>query len=180
MAVTGGGVSGQQILIGKVTGLFGVAGWVKVRSYTRPSRNITAYRAWRVMPGDNRDTPSAPVLEATHRHHGGVIAKFAGIDDRDAAAALLGCELTVAADELPDLPHDEYYWFQLIGLEVVNIEGRVLGVVRQLLETGAHDVLVVAGEGGDYLIPYVNGEYVKAVDPEHGRMRVDWQVEWRT
>ena len=174
-------MSEQHILIGKITGLFGIAGWVKVHSYTRPWQNIITYPAWRVVVSEDASGALLePVLESARRHLGGSIAKFEGVDDRNAAAALLGCSLTIEEAQLASLPHDEYYWFQLLGLGVVNTEGEVLGVVKRLLETGANDVLVVEGEGGSYLIPYVDGDYVKAVNLEKRQMKVDWKVEWQT
>ncbi len=175
-------MSGRHIPIGKVAGLFGVAGWVKVRSYTRPRQNIVHYPAWRLTPGAEPSHPPAasPPLESARTHGDGVIAKFAGVDDRAAAAALLEREITLERTRFAPLPASEYYWFELIGLEVVNAEGRTLGVVRRLLETGANDVLVVEGDHGSHLIPYVDGDYVQAVDLEEMRMKVNWKREWRT
>ncbi len=170
-------MSGRHIPIGKIIGLFGIAGWVKVHSYTRPRHNIVAYTSWRLAP--HRGSLSSPAFESARRHGNGVAAKFAAVDDRTAAVALLGREVTVDRAQFSNLPPGEYYWFQLVGLTVVGAEGRVLGVVRRLLETGANDVLVVAGEDGDYLIPYVDGAYVKAVNLEKMRVEVDWKAEWR-
>ncbi len=167
-------MSGRHIPIGKITGLFGVAGWTKVYSYTSPRWNIIEYSPWRLAA--HAGAVQSPALESARRHGDGVIAKFAGIDDRDAAAALAGCEITVAETQFADLPPGEYYWFQLIGLEVVNTGGRVLGLVKRLLETGANDVLVVEGDEGSHLIPYVRRDYIKAVDLEKMRIEVDWEA----
>ena len=167
----------RHIPIGKIIGLFGVAGWVKVHSYTRPRQNIIAYSRWRLSPREGALVFS-PELESVRRRGGGVVAKFAGIDDRTAAGALLGREVTVEKTQFAPLPEGEYYWFQLVGLEVVNTRRRVLGVVRCLLETGGNDVLVVENGRKRRLIPYVNGDYVKVVDLGKMRIEVEWDEEW--
>ncbi len=171
-------MSARHVPIGKIVGLFGIAGWVKIHSYTRPRWNLTAYPEWRVVLCE------APfefaLLESSRRRGAGVIAKFQGIDDRTAAAALVGREVTIEETRFADLPPDEYYWFQLIGLEVVSTAGERLGNVKRLLETGANDVLVVEGDGVRHLIPYVSGDYVKGVNLDEMRIEVEWRAEWRT
>ena len=171
-------MSGRHIPIGKITGLFGVAGWVKVYSYTRPQHNIIQYCGWRLSQDGNWS--ALRLLESARRHGGGVIAKFSGIDDRSAAAALVGHEVAVEEAQFERLPSGEYYWFQLLGLEVINGTGQRLGRVKHLLETNANDVLVVEDDAQRHLIPYVRDTYVKAVDLEAGHMQVDWQAVWRS
>lgn len=170
-------MSARQVPIGKVSGLLGVAGWVKIHSYTRPRWNAAAYSGWRVTLRE--EPPESAVLESSRRRGDGVIAKFRGIDDRTAAAVLVGREITVEETSLAPLPPGEYYWFQLIGLEVVSTVGERLGRVERLLETGANDVLVVEGAGARHLIPYVSGDYVKGVDLDEMRIEVEWRAEWR-
>ena len=174
-------MSGRYVPVGRVTGLHGVAGWVVVHSYTRLRRNIIEYSPWRLArdedsPGSREESPP---LESAHSRGNRVLAKFTGFDDRAAAAGLLRREIVVAEARFAPLPEGEYYWFQLVGLEVVNAEGRVLGVVRRLLETGANDVLVVEGAGGSHLIPYVSRDYVRAVNLEQARIEVAWEAEWQ-
>ena len=100
------------------------------------------------------------------------MASFAGIRDRNEALAISGCAIGVPAGTFPPAAPDEYYWRDLIGLNVVNSDGTAMGVVERLIETGAHDVLVVKGEQ-ERLIPFVE-QFVIQVLPEQGFVRVDW------
>ena len=161
--------------------MFGVSGWVKVYSYTRLRRSITEYQPWYLTSDEGLAEPRVVVLalESSRVHNGGVIAKFTGVYDRAAAGRLVGREITIAEEQLAPLPESEYYWFQLVGLKVVNAEGQELGVVSHMLETGANDVLVVEGANGSHLIPYVPGDYVKTVDLEKMRIEVVWDAGWR-
>lgn len=118
----------------------------------------------------------APVTEAK-THGKGLVAKFKGSDDRDAAAHLNGQEIAIRRDQLPPAAEGEYYWSDLQGLEVFTTEGVSLGKVDHLLETGANDVLVVKGER-ERLIPYVTGPIVKKVDLNAGTMQVDWDPDF--
>ena len=168
----------QYIPIGKVVGFFGIAGWVKIHSYTLPRENITEYSPWHLT--SNKEICRSPTLESVRKQGSGMVAKFLGINDRTAAAAFLGCEITVEETQFKHLLQGEYYWFQLVDLTVVSLEGHILGGVKRLIETGANDVLVVEGEGRRYLIPYVNDIYIKEVDLEKMQIKVDWGVEWYT
>lgn len=165
--------------MGRVAGLFGVRGWLKIVSYTAPVENILHYRPWYLRAADA--APDAPWVEQTvaeGRHHGkGVIVRFAAHHDRDAAQRVLGAEIAVRRDQLPALDAGEYYWADLVGLKVVTLEGVELGVVDHLMETGANDVLVVKGER-ERLIPYIPGEVVREVDRAHAVLRVDWDPEF--
>jgi 16S rRNA processing protein RimM len=111
----------------------------------------------------------------------GLVARLAPVDgepilDRDAAAALVGCDIAVPRDHLPPLPEGEHYWVDLIGLRVVGRDGDELGAVVDVIDTGAHGVLVVAGER-KRLIPLVTGSIVEAVDLDAGRIRVNWHPD---
>ena len=120
--------------------------------------------------------PIAPVTEAK-THGKGLVAKFKGCDDRDAAARLNGQEIAIRRDQLPPAEEGEYYWRDLQGLEVLTLDGVSLGKVDHLLETGANDVLVVKGDR-ERLIPYVTGPIVKAVDLKAGTLQVDWDPDF--
>jgi len=167
-------VERHSIVLGRVTGLYGVQGWVKVFSDTRPREAITRYSP--LMLGHEENWREAPV-DGAKAHGKGVIIKFQGCDDRDAAAALMGQEIAVWRDQLPPLPDGEYYWADLVGLEVINEEGVQLGTVDSLFETGANDVIVVKGER-ERLIPYVSGDVVRKVDLTAGTMTVDWDPDF--
>ena len=158
------------VVVGRVVGLFGVRGWIKVYSYTQPKENIFDYRPWQIG-GVPRE------LEAGQVHGKGLIAKLAGCDERDAAAVLIDAEICIERAQLPVLPQDEYYWSDLIGLRVINRSGEELGRVRDLLETGAHDVLVVQG-AGEHLIPFVPEQFIERIDVAEGIMEVDWNTDF--
>ncbi|HSP00179.1 MAG TPA: ribosome maturation factor RimM [Thioalkalivibrio sp.] len=164
----------HSIVLGRVTGLYGVQGWVKVFSDTRPREAITRYDP--LMLGHEGNWREAPV-DGAKAHGKGVIIKFQGCDDRDAAAALMGQEIAVWRDQLPPLPDGEYYWADLVGLQVINEEGVQLGTVDSLFETGANDVIVVKGER-ERLIPYVSGDVVRKVDLAAGTLTVDWDPDF--
>lgn len=115
----------------------------------------------------------------------GLVARLDGIDDRDRAVDLVGNEVAIQMSQLPPVAQDEFYWAQLEGLRVVNLEGEELGCVSHLFETGANDVLVVrhgrddetdAGRTGERLIPYVKG-VVRSVDLDGGVITVDWHAD---
>jgi 16S rRNA processing protein RimM len=164
----------QRVVLGRVSGLFGVKGWVKLHSFTEPPENLLAYRDLELgLAGRWR----AVRLEEARPHGRGLIGRFAGIADRDAAAALLDAELAVDRTGLPATAADEYYWADLVGLAVETVDGLALGRVDHLIETGAHDVLVVSGER-ERLIPWVPGQYVTEVDLAGGRIVVDWDPEF--
>lgn len=117
-----------------------------------------------------------PVI-AGGQHGKSIIAKLDGIDTREQAAGLVGQEIFIERAELPELPENQYYWVDLVGLQVFTMEGDSLGVVDSLLETGAHDVLVVGGER-ERLIPFVPDTFVKSVDMAKGRILVAWDPDF--
>ncbi len=162
----------KPVILGHVTGLFGVKGWIKVRSYTEPREAILDYKDWLLLRND--DLQSVKLAEGK-RHGKTVIARIEGVDDRDAAARYVGDDIGVSREALPDTPRGEYYWADLEGLRVVHKDGRTLGKVAYLLATGANDVLVVHGDQ-EILIPFVPDEVIKDVDLAAGVISVDW--EW--
>ncbi|QKT04719.1 ribosome maturation factor RimM [Ectothiorhodospiraceae bacterium 2226] len=165
--------SRELIEMGRVAGLYGVRGWVKVWSYTQPRENLLAYPEWILRRGEQEWTVS---VEA--RVHGrGLVARLGDIEDRDAAAAWVGADILVPRAALPPLAPGEYYWSDLIGLEVVTLTGTPLGEVADLLETGANDVLVVRGDR-ERLVPYVKDTVVHEVDLAARRIRVDWDPDF--
>jgi len=171
--------TGDRILVGKITGVYGVKGWVKVYSYTEPREGIAAYRPWYLKQGKTTPQWREIDLAQAKRHGKTVIAKFDGCDDRDAAMLLIGAEIGINQDQLGSLTNKEYYWRDLIGLRVIDQQGTELGDVKNLLETGANDVLVVAGaEGREHLIPWIMDHVILRVDLDEGSILVDWQVDW--
>ena len=162
----------QPVVLGRISGLFGVKGWVKVYSYTEPREAVLEYRRWLLSAKDG--WREATVAEG-QRHGKTIIARIDGYVDRDQAAELIGTEIAVPRDELPEAEEGRFYWSDLEGLRVVHRDGTELGRVAYLLETGANDVMVVQGEQ-ERLIPFVMGEVILGVDLANGRIDVDW--EW--
>ena len=160
----------ERVACGRVAGAHGVRGWLRVRSDTRPSDNLLRYPRWQLRGGaERRDCR----LERGRRQGRLLLAKLAAVDDRDAAAALAGREIWIEASAFAPLPEGEYYHHQLLGLAAVDQRGAPLGRVARILETGAHDVLLIEG-GEERLVPYVPGETVLAVELGAGRIRVRW------
>jgi 16S rRNA processing protein RimM len=149
-----------------------VRGWVKVFSDTRPRGNILDYTPWLVK---RRDGWEAMALAEGRVHGPGVIARLEGYSDRDQAQTLVGAEIAVRRNQLPPVKKGEYYWADLEGLRVVNLEGVELGTVSHLFETGANDVVVVTGER-ERLLPYTR-HVIREVDLVARVLRVDWDPE---
>lgn len=163
----------NPVVMGRVIGLFGVRGWVKVYSHTRDKADLLHYRCWLVQ----RPEGWREYRVAEGRAQGpGLVARLEGIEDRDQASGLVGSDIAVPQADLPPPAPGEYYWTQLEGLRVVNQDGIELGQVSHLFETGANDVMVVRGER-ERLIPYIR-DVVKQVDLAAGEMRVDWDAEF--
>jgi len=157
-------------VLGRITGPFGVRGWLKVMSFTDPLEQILDYPIWRV------DQPRAGRRELrpleSRRHGKGLVVRFEGIDDRDAAIALGRLDLWVERRDLPALKKGEYYRADLVGFEVVNLQGQPLGRVDHFLDLPANAVMVVAGLR-EHWLP-LGPDQVFRVDLEHGRITVDW------
>ena len=166
--------AGKRVILGKVGAVFGVRGWVKLWSYTDPPENLLQYRE--VELGRGGDWSAVELAEG--RTHGeGLVGRFAGIEDRDAAAALVCAELGVAREALPATDEGEFYWTDLVGLEVVTRDGVSLGRVSGMMATGANDVMVVAGDR-ERLLPFLPGRCVDEVDLAGGRIVVDWDPDF--
>ncbi len=169
-------VGREPVRVGRICGVYGIRGWVKVYSYCDPREAILGYQPWLLARADGRWEP-IQVVEG-RRHGPTVVARLEGVADRDAAEAFMGREIAVPRGALPSPGPGEYYWSELIGLEVHNTSGVALGRVTGLLETGAHDVLVVRGADRERLIPFVEPVYVKSVDLDGGTIVVDWEPDY--
>ncbi|MDJ0833099.1 MAG: ribosome maturation factor RimM [Gammaproteobacteria bacterium] len=161
------------IEIGHILAAHGVKGQVKVYSNTSPRENIVTYSPWVLEQAGEQKT-----VEVTGKRQGkNVIAQLAGIDDRDQAIGLSGARILIRSEQLPQLEQGEFYWSQLIGLDVVSTEDQAFGRVDHMLETGANDVMVVQGDR-ERLIPFVMDEVVKQVDLDQGQIIVEWDAEF--
>jgi len=170
-----------MIVLGRVAGAYGLQGWVKLQPYGDDFPALGEMPQW-WLGDDSSGTDWQPcALEACKAHGKGWIAKFAGIDERNAAQALDGKFIAAPRDELPKTAKDEYYWADLVGMDVVNLQGERLGQVTSLLSSGAHDVLCVqegaAGAKQERLLPFV-AQVVKSVDTASRVIRVDWGGDW--
>lgn len=164
----------RVIRLGEITGIHGVRGWIRIHSFTHPRTNLLEYRQWLLeQAGSRRPVEVEAAAESGKR----LIAKLAGVDDRDAAAGLIGSLIGIPRGALPPLAAGEYYWADLEGLSVRNLHGDELGRVERLIATGANDVLVLEGSE-DRLIPFVEGETVRRVDLEAGEIVVDWDASY--
>ena len=169
----------EKILLGHISGLFGVNGWVKIFSYTSPREQIVNYKNWYLKSTQGAKDFTLNYVEGGRAHKEGVIAKLKNIDDRDSAVALLEHEIWVDESALSDLKEGEYYWYQLTGLNVINQEQVRLGTVTGLMETGANDVLVVHDDTlKETLIPYIREQVIKSVDLEEKLIMVDWDKDF--
>ncbi len=185
----------EKVILGRITGVYGVKGWLKVFSYTEPMEAIVDYNPWYIraegrQPDRQNQAPWTRVqLKAGKRQAKTVVAKLEQCNDRDAAMAYIGTEIAIELEQLESLKEkNEYYWRDLIGLRVINQQNVELGVVKTLLETGANDVLVVTSEiesaqGStaevrERLIPWTMHNAIIAVDMERKVIEVDWDPEF--
>ncbi len=157
----------ELIVVGRVGSPYGVRGWLRITSYTDPPDNIGQYQPWHMPGGVFKPLGFKP-------HQNGFVTQLAGIDDRDAAAKLAGQHISIDPAQLAPTQEDEFYWRDLMGLQVTGPGGEAYGVVQQLLETGVHDVLVVATpDGAEVLVPFVR-KFVQRVDIKEKNIIVDW------
>ena len=170
-----GAADEKWVLFGKVVGLSGVKGEVKLESYTEPRTKIFSYQPWLLKSPSGESEISGCRGRAQGK---GIVATLPLIEDREGAARFVGSEVWVRRSALPKAKRGEYYWADLEGLEVVTVQGAKLGRVSHLVATGANDVLVAKDDERERLIPFVLGDYVKEVDFESGRITVDWDPEF--
>jgi 16S rRNA processing protein RimM len=161
-------------VVGRVQGAFGVKGWVRIQSYTEPPENLLAYGPW-LLASSGRWEPCAH--HGARAHGDGFVAALEGVADRDAAQALRGTLIAVPEEALPPPATDEFYWRDLAGLAVCDEGGAVLGRVKELMATGANDVLVITLRSGKEALVAFDRRYVLEVDLAAGRIVVDWEFE---
>lgn len=176
----GGQQSSELEVVGRILGVHGVRGWVKVFSHTDPRDNIQRYQPWHLKQGGEWK----PVKVTGFRPQGkGLIAQLEGVTSREQAAALIGQDIAIPKALLPQSGAGDYYWRDLIGLRVRHDDGRDLGKVVRMLETGANDVLAVRGDAQsidrrERLIPWLPDDVVTQVDLNDGYLQVDWDPDF--
>jgi 16S rRNA processing protein RimM len=169
------------VVVGRVVGVHGVKGWVKVFSHTHPMENILQYRPWFLEGSDGWEQVD---VQDGRRHGKGLIARLGDCRDRDQAnERFVGRQIAIHRDSLPEPGDNEFYWRDLIGLRVVLQDQRELGTVSTLMETGANDVLVVRGDSDslderERLIPWIPDQVILGVDRDSGTLTVDWDPEF--
>jgi 16S rRNA processing protein RimM len=169
--VNAAGSAARRVVLGRITGVFGIKGWVKVQSFTDPAESILNFREWQL---EQRAARRAVEVREGRRHGTQVVAHLESFDDRDAAATLIGSEISVARESLPPLAAREYYQADLLGLTVRDAEGVVLGRIDHFVDAPANPVMVVVGEGRELWVPAVP-PYLRRVDLAAGEVLVDWQ-----
>ncbi len=172
----------NKVILGRITGIFGLQGWVKVHSDTNPRENITGYKSWWL-----KQDGSWRQWQVTGGRPQGktIVAQLKGISTPEQGSALIGATIAVDRDDMPTLSPGEYYWADLEGMQVRTVDGIDVGVVARLFETGANDVLVVtdqreghAGKGKEVLVPWLVPDVVTEVDNENRMITVDWDPDF--
>ena len=188
------GLPDDAIEVGRILDAWGVKGWLKILPHSTHPEALFSAKSWFLQAPDAKFRPGFNAFSGTvaisvdeaKTHSDSVVAKITGLDDRNDAEALRGCRIFLPRSSFPAATKDEYYWVDLIGLNVVNREGVALGCVRDLMATGPHSVLCVeytqAQDDGtsvaaERMIPFV-AVYVDAVDIAEKRITVDWQPDY--
>jgi 16S rRNA processing protein RimM len=169
------------VLVGHVTGAYGIHGWVRIKPYSADADALLHAKTWWL------DKPGPHDVDMMHaKTHGeDVVAQLMGVADRNAAEALKGATVQVRRSDFPPLADDEFYWIDLIGLAVENLQGESLGAVIDLMDNGAHPILRVAAPAipdtekkpQELLIPFVD-QFVKTVDQTAKKITVDWGLDY--
>lgn len=173
---TGVTIPADLVVVGHVTGAYGVQGWVRVHPYSEQADALRSAKTWWLDKPEMRD-----IDRLQFKLHGGdVVAQLQGVVDRNAAEALKGTQVFVSRSRFPALDENEYYWSDLTGLGVENVQGELLGQVTGLIDNGAHPILRVhsgLADSAERLIPFVD-QFVKQVDIPNKKISVDWGLDY--
>jgi 16S rRNA processing protein RimM len=179
--VATGATRTQLIELGRVRGAYGVRGWVKVAPHTPSAEVLRTNRRWWLLEATGEREVQ---VSAVRRQGAGLVAKWDGCDSPEAADALKGTAIAVARRDFPPLPVEEFYWVDLIGLQVINRRKQMLGVVKGLRASAGHDVLEIEPatrvgqkQGAQILVPMV-GDFIDGIDLQAGTICVNWEPEW--
>ena len=194
MGLTSSSLPADALEVGRILDAWGVKGWVKILPHSTDPEALFSAKTWYLQAPDAKFRPGFSLFSGTVSlkvdeakiHSGTVVAKFSGIDDRNVAEALRGARIFLARSSFPEASTDEYYWVDLIGLNVVNREGVALGCVRDLMTTGPQSVLCIeytstqedgTSMSAERMIPFVSA-YVDKVDIAGKCITVDWQPDY--
>lgn len=170
------------VLVGHVLGAYGIQGWVRIKPYSADADSLLHAKTWWL---DKPDLHDVEMMQAK-AHGGDIVARLMGIADRNAAELLKGATVQVSRKHFPALEDDEFYWIDLLGLAVVNLQGETVGIVADLMDNGVHPILQVAQPAAEssteksapeILIPFVD-QYVKEVDQAGKKITVDWGLDY--
>ncbi|MBV1877224.1 MAG: ribosome maturation factor RimM [Pseudomonadales bacterium] len=169
-----------MVVVGKISAAYGIKGWVRLHSYTEPEEQIFDYLPWTLIKGRSKQNLK---ISQSKKHNKSWVVLFDGYDNRNQAEALAGAEVWVDKSLFSELPEGDLYWFQLLGLKVINEADELLGEVFQLLETGANDVLSVKAckdsiDKRERNIPYVEEQVILDVDLQSGTIKVAWDADF--
>lgn len=164
-----------MVIMGRIAGAQGIQGWVKLKTYTEYVDSLADFPVWWIA--DEKRLWREIGVEKFAVQSKGLVAKFSGCNDRTSAEKFKGLLVAVPRSLLPQEDEDEYYWSDLIGMDVVNTAGESLGRVDNLMDTGANDVLCVKGERGEILIPFIARNILR-VDLSRRAIEVDWSADW--
>ena len=163
----------KKLLVGKINGFFGLQGWVKVFSYTNPRTNILNYSPWSIKVDGNFQSID---ITSGREQSKTIVAHIKGVDNREDSQKFIGQDIYINKEQLPELTQGEYYWHELIGFDVINMDEERLGTVDYFVETGANDVLVVKGKK-EYWIPYIE-PFLVSIDSKNNKILVDWDKDF--
>lgn len=162
-----------KIIVGRIGEPYGIKGWSHLFSFTDPADHIFHYPHWQIRAYQKQNAQWKSIEVACYKTHGNAfVVKFKDCDNRDQALLLKNHTISVERIELPTLKKNEYYWDDLMGLQVVNTHGFVFGVIDHLFEAGSHDVIAIVGEKTHY-IPYLKS-IIKEINLDKKIMIVDW------
>lgn len=167
-------VESQHIIIGRFGRPHGIKGLITVHSFTEPRDNMLSYADWMIFLNGQWRTVELLETKTQGKH---ILALVKGFEDRNLCEQLTNKDIAIHASALPELDDDSFYWHELTGMTVVDSTGVTLGVVQELMPTGANDVLVVEGEKR-HLIPWLMGRYITSVNRKTRVIQVDWDSEF--
>ena len=165
----------KKIYLGKITGVHGIKGWLKIQSYSSPPENILNYSQWIINNQGEEDFYS---IEKGRKQNNKIVVKLEKIDDRNTAESLINSKIQILRSDLPKLSNENYYWSDLVGLSVLDSEEEAIGKVESLIATGANDVMVInTSKDERVLVPFVMHEIIKEVNVELNYIKIDWSIE---
>ena len=164
----------KKIYLGKISGVHGIKGWLKIHSFSSPPENILNYPKWII---NNQGEEECYSVEQGRKQNNKIVVKLEKIDDRNTAESLINSKIQILRSDLPKLSNENYYWSDLVGLSVLNSEETVIGKIESLIETTANDIMVInTSKNERVLVPFVMHEIIKEVNLELNYVKIDWSI----